>query len=265
MDLCTEKRFIRINISKAGDEGLIHQQRFELPPVFMEHLKQKLRREIRTQRLWPQIAKNPLRILDKPHPAEFPDRAENKPPIPHQVQDHLIIFLFWQWEFIRRQSGFHPHITAHPKMTDEVSVIEGKMQKFPPAADIQNGSSQQTVLESDRVRFLDDPIPKDPDIVNGVSWNRWMVVGTALQPADNGFNFGEFGHLNNSFLLSGCGVGYSMLIQKFSAINPWKALAALQASRFYNQGDLAAQGGADHGFFAGILNQKPHGLVIRCS
>ncbi len=78
MDFGKMQSLICIDITHASQEGLVQQQRFDLPLFFVQHFEEQTRVEFRVEWFWAQAAQHRLWVSHQPHPPKFPRIIEHQ-------------------------------------------------------------------------------------------------------------------------------------------------------------------------------------------
>jgi hypothetical protein len=111
-----EKNFVRVNVANAGDEPLIHQDRFHGATAFRQDFSEF--REIDIQRIWAQCApfQKSIDIFQQADLAELTLIVERKTMIVRENKDHSRMprRLFVVFEILKRPG--HAEVQPQPKL-----------------------------------------------------------------------------------------------------------------------------------------------------
>ncbi len=124
------QRFVRINITQPGKEGLVKQKGFELPVPGVQGSMQAYRCKFIGERLRPKVLEDYAGLLHQPDPSKLARVRKNELHVIRQLQDETVVP---GWLVTTQDNQ---QVPAHAQVNDEMRTRKFYVKEFGPPEDI---------------------------------------------------------------------------------------------------------------------------------
>lgn len=155
MEPCLKERFVDIDISEPGEEGLVQQQRFEHAVPGAQPQREVLRGECRVEGLGPEPVEDAPRVFGQPPPPEFPGVVVVQTPAITQHQREAIVGIAAR---VIAQVKLSGHTQVHEQIPPFVQFDHDHL--CPPSKTLDTSAGHLST-KGPSTRLGDGPCPPD--------------------------------------------------------------------------------------------------------